>query len=95
MAKKGDTSKAALTKAVLGLYPNNSFVKDKCIYINFTEDNELAQVKLTLTCPNVVVDNPNADAAPAACSAGAQASSIEFTEKEKETVNHLLHLLDF
>lgn len=106
MAKKGDMSKAALTKAILELYPDSSFVKDKCVYINFKEGGEFVQIKVALTAPTTPVDNPNEDFAPTATIAttdggidfsqyAPKKANVDFTQKEIETVNHLINLLDF
>lgn len=105
MAKKGDMSKTALTKAILELYPDSSFVKDKCIYINFKESGEFVQIKVALTAPTTPVDNPNEDFAPAATATSdggvdfsqytSKKANVDFTQKEIETVNHLVNLLDF
>lgn len=102
MAKKGDMSKAALTKAILELYPDSSFVKDKCVYINFKEGGDFVQIKVVLTAPTTPVDNPNEDFVPTATDGGVDFSqyapkkaNVDFTQKEIETVNHLINLLDF
>lgn len=99
MAKKGDLSKNKLTEAILGLYPNNAFVQDKNIYINFTEAGERVQIKLSFTIPKepVNVDGVKAAAGKVDGWDWAQpaktAPAAEITETEIKNLQAMLEKL--
>lgn len=81
--KKGELSKNILTKAILNLYPRNTFVDGKTIYVNFKEGGEDVQLKVTLTqCANPV--------SPALKQENPQ---TEITQQEQETLSALLERL--
>lgn len=56
MAKKGENSKQKLVQDILRLYPNNAFVQDKSIYVNFNEDGENVQLKIAVTMPKIPIE---------------------------------------
>lgn len=98
---KGDLSKKKLTKSILDLYPNNAFVQDKNIYINFRENGENVQLKIGITMPKQsiefaeTVNLPQGDFdwsdAPAPKTAQAKPfEPAEITQKETDTVKAML-----
>lgn len=56
MPKKGDISKEKFTQDILNLYKGKAFVQDKNIYVNFTEDGEMVQLKISITAPKIPID---------------------------------------
>ena len=65
MAAKGAQAKQAVFTKMLETFPDSFMYNDgKELRINMMEDGAVAQIKVTLTCAKVAVDNPNA--APAA-----------------------------
>lgn len=55
MAKKGENSKQKLAQDILNLYACKAFVQDKNIYVNFTENGETVQLKISVTMPKVPI----------------------------------------
>lgn len=105
--KSGDICKEKLTQAILGLYPDNAFVQDKNIYVNFVEGGETVQLKLALTQPKVPVEAPEAASAPIQVEdnsnwdwsdsnpdvASRAVPSAEVTQEEQEHLRALLQKL--
>lgn len=101
MGKKGDISKEKLTQAILGLYPNNAFVVDKNIYINFVESGDKVQLKIGLTMPKSAID-PSETMEPAGdynwgetatTETPSPAPTAEITPEERQHLTDLLSRL--
>lgn len=93
MAKKSDISKNKLTQDILKLYQGNSFVQDKNIYINFKEDGELVQLKITITAPKAPIEtaeNPIQEDFDWSDSP----KSAEIPQEELDTVKQMLESLN-
>ena len=88
---KGSIAKAEITKKILECF-ENSFTYDKEIRIPIMENGELVQIKCTLTCAKVNVENGGDTAVPG--SAPATSSAPELTEQEKKDTADLLASLN-
>lgn len=94
MAVRGAQSKKIVEDKILAMFPG-SFVTDKKIYINFKEDNQPLQIAVSMTCPKGIINGESSQGDGGINSDDyiSQKPSIEFTEKEKETVEMLLSKL--
>ena len=88
---KGSQAKAEITQKILECF-ENSFTYDKEIRIPIMENGELVQIKCTLTCAKVNVENGGDTAVPG--SAPATSSTPELTEQEKKDTADLLASLN-
>ena len=88
---KGSQAKAEITQKILECF-ENSFTYDKEIRIPIMENGELVQIKCTLTCAKVNVENGGDTAVPG--SAPATSSAPELTEQEKKDTADLLASLN-
>lgn len=88
---KGSQAKAEITQKILECF-ENSFTYDKEIRIPIMENGELVQIKCTLTCAKVNVENGGDTAVPG--SAPAISSAPELTEQEKKDTADLLASLN-
>ena len=102
MAAKGSVLKEEITNKILECFPG-SFRYDKEIRIPGIENSENLQIKITLTCAKVNVENGGDTTVPGAAAAAktvttsaspAPAGSInEPTEEEKQRVVDLINKL--
>lgn len=82
MAAKGAQAKQTVFAKMLETFPDSFMYNDgKELRINMMEDGAVAQIKVTLTCAKVAVDNPNA-----APMANAAASTPTSTAVEDDTL---------
>ena len=88
---KGSQAKAEITQKILECF-ENSFTYDKEIRIPIMENGELVQIKCTLTCAKVNVENGGDTVVPG--SASATSSAPELTEQEKKDTADLLASLN-
>ena len=88
---KGSQAKAEITQKILECF-ENSFTYDKEIRIPIMENGELVQIKCTLTCAKVNVENGGDTVVPG--SAPATSSAPELTEQEKKDTADLLASLN-
>ena len=106
MAARGSIAKEEITNKILAEFPG-SFKFDKEIRVPVMENNELVQIKITLTAAKVNVENggdtatPGADLIKGMTQAAAEGQvadsttmSIEPTPEEKENVRILLSKLN-
>ena len=103
MAVKGSIAKAEITNKILEVFPDSFTYNDgKEIRINTTEEGELVQIKLTLTCAktpvsvNVDVEIPKNTEAPIPADCPFEVNnpqSFEPTEEEKENLQKLMNKL--
>lgn len=105
MAARGSVAKEEITNKILAEFPG-SFKFDKEIRVPVMENNELVQIKITLTAAKVNVENGGDTATPGADLikgmtpavegqvADSTTMSIEPTPEEKENVRILLSKLN-
>ena len=103
MAAKGSILKSEIVKKILATFPGSFLYNDgKEIRINGMEEGQMLQIKLTLTCAKVAVENGNDTALPGEQSAinenikpAATNEKIpqEPTAEEKERLTMLLNKL--
>ena len=107
MAAKGSIAKAEIMSTILATFPNSfAFNDGKEVRINYTENGELVQIKVTLTAAKVPVevDVPAAtvtsaaagdiDDVPFPISTPAEKVPDEPTDEEKERLTSLLKALN-
>lgn len=58
MARRGDTARQEVTNKIIGAFPG-SFVQDKKIYVNVSENGEAIQFAISLTMPKTPIDGPS------------------------------------
>ena len=91
---KGSQAKSEITKKLLETF-ENSFVYDKEIRIPIMEDGTLVQIKCTLTCAKVNVENGGDAAVPGSVTVNSNAAPVaELTEQEKKETADLLASLN-
>lgn len=103
MAVKGATTKANIINKILEVFPGSFTYNDgKEIRINATEEGELVQIKLTLTCAKTPVDINMENVAPEKVEVSIPADcpfevkepqSFEPTLEEKENLQKLMNKL--
>ena len=103
MAVKGSIAKAEITNKILEVFPDSFTYNDgKEIRINTTEEGELVQIKLTLTCDktpvsvNMDVEVPRSTEAPISADCPFEVNNsqtFEPTEEEKENLQKLMSKL--
>lgn len=102
---RGSIAKTEITKKLLDTF-NGSFLYNdgKEIRIPYTEEGELLQIKVTLTCAKENVNQGDDNALPGTVETGATAAPfepiakkeekiVEPTEEEKQNVSDLLRAL--
>lgn len=108
MAAKGSIAKAEIMSTILATFPNSfAFNDGKEVRINYTENGELVQIKVTLTAAKVPVevDVPattvtlpvaagDMDDVPFPVSTPAEKVPDEPTDEEKERLTSLLKALN-
>lgn len=104
---KGNEAKSYVIQKIIETFgPESSFVSDKKVYINTTENGEPIQVCLSLTCPKTMVGQAAAEAvavAKAGVDFGAFGSApadapapykpADITPQERQTVQDLMKSL--
>ena len=102
---KGQMSKAQITTKLLEIFDGAFLYNDgKEIRIPYTEEGELLQIKVTLTCAKENVNQGDDNALPGTVETGATAAPfepivkkeekiVEPTEEEKQNVSDLLRAL--
>lgn len=107
MAVKGQIAKQQITQEILKYFGEKAFIYDKDIRVNWVEDGQPCQIKITLTASKVAVDNGSDNALPAATApAIPKAEMIDFenpiaepapiaepTAAEKANIKNLLEKL--
>lgn len=92
---KGQIAKTEITNKILEVF-DGAFVNDKEIRIPWNEGSEIVQIKVTLTCAKVNVDNPAAGGAVMQTSGPVENKASEanlITPEEKESVEAMLERL--
>ena len=107
LAKGNEAKNYVIQKIIETFGPESSFVSDKKVYINTTENGEPIQICLSLTCPKNIVGQAAVEAvatakagvdfgafgaAPAA--APAPYTPAEITPQERQTVIDLMKALN-
>ena len=105
MAIKGQASKEALIQELLTYFGDRAFQYNKEIRVNMMEDDQLTQIKLTLTAAKVMVNAGGDAAVPGgtveevaaapvqATFDASKAVNIETSAVEKENLSKLLRSL--
>lgn len=88
---RGSISKATITQKILDTF-EGSFLYDKEIRIPMTEDGEQVQIKCTLTCAKVNVEN-SSTSTNTTQTVTTTPQQVELTEQEKNDVNTLIEKL--
>ena len=88
---RGAIAKQEITKKILEVFPN-SFINEKEIRIPFEEGSDLVQIKVSLTCAKVNIED--AGSVPEiSSSVPASQEKIEVSETEKQNVQKLMENL--
>ena len=88
---KGAEAKQIITKKILETF-EGSFQYDKEIRIPIVENGEVVQIKVTLTCAKVNVENGSDNALPEQSNVAA-ANNLDLTDEEKSEVVDLISRL--
>jgi hypothetical protein len=93
---KGSLAKEEITKKILNDF-EGSFINEKEIRIPWEENGEQVQIKITLTCAKVNIENPGSnnafDIAGTQTSAPATGEIPDLTQEEKNKINNLIEKL--
>lgn len=92
MAAKGSQAKEEITKKILEVF-DGAFVNDKEIRIPWNEGSEVVQIKVTLTCAKVNIENAGEAGPKQQTTSVPAAEDRKITETEKQEVNNLIEKL--
>ena len=101
---KGQQAKSEVMQAILGYFGDKAFIYEKDIRVNWVEDGQPVQIKISLTASKVAVENGSDNALPMAAAPIPKAEMIDFsddapaapapvaapTEQEKHNIAKLL-----
>ena len=91
---KGSIAKEEITKKILATF-DGAFINDKEIRIPIEENGEIVQIKVTLTCAKVNIDNPGGGVTSSAVTpAVIPAENRVITEEEKTEVRNIIKELN-
>jgi len=106
LAKGNEAKNYVIQKIIETFGPESSFVSDKKVYINTTENGEPIQICLSLTCPKNIVGQAAAEAVATAkagvdfgafgttpAAAPTPYTPAEITPQERQTVQDLMKAL--
>lgn len=94
MAVKGSLAKNEITNKILETFEGSFLVDGKEIRIPWNEGSDLCQIKVTLTCAKVNIENAGGAGTVQQTTSVPAPEDRKITETEKQEINNLIKKLN-